>query len=507
MRKNVIKKTWLVLLAGLVLLVLQHRLVGLYYDDFGNTSLSYGYMAEGVEGTNWTVSDLLGWVRWCYFNWGGRVLYAAMFLLPLTRFGALPYMLCQVVVLLLIFWFSVRFVNLETDKQDNFKILLLFLILYGLLGQDVHRFGTYWASASVLYVWPMLPLFMSAFLYGKKEMLQKQGLKNEWKWNLLLLILVFFATFSQEQVGAFVVVYYVFMALIGHWKVWKEHWKTDVTVVGGSVVSYLVLFFAPGNFARLNSTEFAQLSLIEKFKYNYPQIVRGFFIYGLSWMNLVLTLLLLYASVRLYKESKKAIILVVLSVCSAIFSLYKLTGISLLPEITELFCETVVMLNLIVTVTIYMAMKKRISMIAMMYAGGASVVCLLVSPTVNIRSYLGYIFAAFIIIASLFADWSCDMAQMKRQKYICVAIGLLGLFSFRNYYNIERGYSRNYENLMYNDKVLREYENEEMLILKKLPESYYAVQMPYDEGFGYIEYWMKEYYDIPENVKFIWVTL
>ena len=52
-------------------LFMQHRLVGMYYDDFGNASLSYGYDSSSIIGTNYTIMDLAKWSKFIYLNWGG----------------------------------------------------------------------------------------------------------------------------------------------------------------------------------------------------------------------------------------------------------------------------------------------------------------------------------------------------------------------------------------------------------------------------------------------------
>ena len=64
----------------LIALVIQHSFVGLCFDDYGNGSLSYGYEVAGVDGTNFSLRDLCKWAKEIYFNWGGRLLYACLFL-------------------------------------------------------------------------------------------------------------------------------------------------------------------------------------------------------------------------------------------------------------------------------------------------------------------------------------------------------------------------------------------------------------------------------------------
>ena len=54
-------------------LELFHSFIGMYFDDYGNASLSYGYHAD-VLGMNWTLEDLGQWAHWIYFNFSGRIM-------------------------------------------------------------------------------------------------------------------------------------------------------------------------------------------------------------------------------------------------------------------------------------------------------------------------------------------------------------------------------------------------------------------------------------------------
>lgn len=91
-------------------------MVGMYYDDFGNASLSYGYDSSQIAGTNYSMKDLYMWAKYIYFNWGGRIIYALM-LIPLLK-------------------------------------------------NEILTMGMYWASASVLYVWPVLFFILLILHYG-----------------------------------------------------------------------------------------------------------------------------------------------------------------------------------------------------------------------------------------------------------------------------------------------------------------------------------------------------
>ena len=150
-----------------IFLFSQYRLVGMYYDDFGNASLSYGYDAQ-IVGTNYTIKDLLQWAGYIYMNWGGRIIYALM-LIPLLKTGSHLFMMIQVIIIILTLIVMYFIAKKIADETNGILIIISFALIYGLLQGDILTQGFYWASASVLYVWPMLPFMLTILLYGMIE--------------------------------------------------------------------------------------------------------------------------------------------------------------------------------------------------------------------------------------------------------------------------------------------------------------------------------------------------
>lgn len=82
-------------------------------------------------------------------------------------------------------------------------------------------------------------------------------------------------------------------------------------------------------------------------------------------------------------------------------------------------------------------------------------------------------------------------------------LGILLWYGLSFYIPIWKGYFENYTTIVENDNILSSYKNGNYIILKKLPQKQYANDMPYDQGKEYIEMFMKQYYDIPKDVLFI----
>ena len=93
---------------------------------------------------------------------------------------------------------------------------------------------------------------------------------------------------------------------------------------------------------------------------------------------------------------------------------------------------------------------------------------------------------------------------------ICERQRLL-VYALCNFCSFIGGYRRNDEINKINHyklaeigKSYKEGLNIEEVELYKLYDDRYETNMPYQEGFEYIEYWMKNYYELPREIRFYW---
>ena len=488
----------------LCLLLIQHRYVGLYFDDYGNASLSYGYTAPDVYGTNWKISDIIEWAKWCYLNWGGRILYAAVVLFPLIKHSALPFMLIQAFVITGILWLIYKLAMNETKSvKENVYLAVMLIALFFLIGQDVHKYGTYWASASVLYIWPLFPFLLSIYLYGITEKTYLIVKKSYVKINILQIVLIFFSTFSQEQVGFSVIVFYFILIGVQHWKKWKLYYQIDAPILITACVSYAFLFAAPGNFKRLGTSAFSELSFSEKISYNFPIIVRYFFANGMKWLNVFLVLMVLIGAIRLLKVKKSAWLAVGSSAVAFLLCCVSLKK-PVFGETYGVVLGCYVLLTVVIVTTIYCCVYGRIKIMALMYAGGLSVGCLVISPAIDLRSYLEYIFVVMLVSCMYFQDICIILREKSKIRGVYAIIACILIVAGNNYIKILSGYRENYPSLHYNEDTLKKYDGREKIYLKKTPNLNYRGPMPYEENYEGTEFWMKEYYNIPFETEFIW---
>lgn len=507
----------LVFFSIFLVLFIQHSFIGIYFDDYLNGALAYGKRIANVAGTNFTISQLFEWSSWIYQNWGGRLLFADLFLIPMLRNGARLYWAIQSIVVTLILFYSYKISMIYVNKQKINKMIVILCLLIGyfLIERELVVNGLYWASASILYIWPILPLVMFIYYFILATRFIEEKNKCSYKYYLGLSVLVLFVCSSQEQ---FCVAFFGFLItyiLFKHIKDLKKYLKLDVTVGLIGLFFSLVLLLAPGNFARMDANvAFSSMSFFEKILYNFPKILELLFIKEMRMYNFLLTFIgiLLSISLYIYKKVKvQYLAFPVLMLCSFVIS-YFYSGSEAILSIGRFLT---LVLYLVTYITYYI--KKDIGEItAYLILCAGSIFCLLLSPSLVCRSLFPYLFIVYIIIAISISNLKTDFEIMndKIQKNIlsiAIVLGLLipGVYGIKNALEITRGYYANSFLNQYNDKMLRisaaKARNEEIdeIVVYKLLTSYSSV-MPYHEGFEHVNEWIKEYYDIPKNVKIVW---
>ena len=124
-------------------------------------------------------------------------------------------------------------------------------LLYGTFQIMLFRGSIFWITASILYVFPILPFLMFIYHY-----ILNDNKNHIVIYYILCGLLVFLASFSQEQISA-MVVGYIAMLIV-------------------SLIGFAILMLAPGNSIRMlhpTSVSFYSLGLIDKIKLNLPQII------------------------------------------------------------------------------------------------------------------------------------------------------------------------------------------------------------------------------------------
>lgn len=505
--------TFVLILIGFIM---QFRLVGMYYDDYGNASLSYGYDSSHIRGTDYTLNDLLTWAKWIYFNWSGRVLYA-LFLIPLLKSGSDLYMFVEAIVLTLIFVYMYKIVKRYAGiEKDNPLIVIGFVIMYGLLYGTILNWGIYWASASVLYLLPVLPFLIFIEMYDKVESKITCHEKVTSSSYLKLFLLIPLITLSQEQVGGAFLVWLICRIVLGHIKTEKKYLKLDILVVLWTSLTFIIMFGAPGNWVRMNgSGEFAQLSLFGKVKHNLPILLMVLVDGDLIGINTLLWVsgVLMISALCIITRQKRHIFWFVGIIPYGYTILERF--LSLMNYHNPIWSEKLRYTSFILFILVmfflmlrFFLVINKIAFVAVMISAVASVACLLISPVHPYRATLPYVFLCMIFIAICFSIFYKVCNNIIMQLIVGVMICIVASFSTNNLMKTYEGYEKNAFIDSYNISVLEEYNGKdtEMVLLKYVNEEYRG-PAAHDELFSATETWMKEYYNIPYEVEFVWKSI
>lgn len=497
----------LVYLIIFILLFLQHNVVHMYYDDFGNASLSYATTIENVIGTDYTFKQLIEEAIITYFNFGGRILYGIIATLLLKN-GIKAFMMTQIFVIIGIFYMVSSIVT-KITKKESYLWPALCMILYMLLDITIMRHGAYWASASILYLWPLLPFLTLVNYYMSNNELIKKGEKTNYlKYIMINIPLIIFTVFSQEQIGVGFIAFLVFYILFDHIKEIKKFIKYDLFTLIFSIITYLFLFLAPGNWARMadHNGDFANLSFFEKISINIPKVFDLLFkVKGSIYINILISLVLIYMVnkfIKKYKEDKRYYLLLLPIVGMVISYILYDQQYYAYPRRLALI-GFIILVSLFVSLFMYYKENKELRYLSISIGAASSVFCLLMSPYLPERCVMPCIFIMFIPIISIGYDL---YKKNKTFKTLVIILLLLCLYyGIKNYRSIYLGYKNNdvtnKENY-YKLEHYKKYSNNNNIELCKVENSLYGSSQPYEENY---DYWIHEYFDIPNNIEMEWI--
>ena len=505
----------------LIFLIIQHQFLYMHHDDYGYASLSYAYLVDGVSGTNYSLGQIFEFLIGHYQIWGGRILYYFFEIVLLGYTGLAGYRIVQALAIFGIFFVIYKIMcKVLENKIERWKLALTCMLLYGVIEIMTFRTGIFWISAAVSYVIPILFLLIYIYMYmfkiGKKQTNSKS--KNI-LYMCIMGVSIFLATFSQEQVGVaslmFVLIYTVYNAIKN-----KKLSKLDITMSIIAVVGFAILMLAPGNQLRKEhptSIDFYQKPLIERTFQGLKSTIEGNFgadnkIFGLFFFTTVL--IANVQNIRKKYGNKWINSISILSTAGITFFMFiKTEGYftyiyNLVSQhkyilgATILF--TVLQLGLIAyTITIYLWNKKSEGIINLFYCAIISQGVMIVAPYFASRSSIVFEILYCIIGLKIIGDLYKE--KDAKQIITCMMIPFL-LICLLNMLMITKGYYENSYVNAQNDQKLRAVSEQiangeeiTQITLKQLPNILYSGEQPYTEGNDYIKYYIRQYYNLPEN--------
>ena len=245
-----------VMLIGSLAFIWQMKQVVLYADDYSLGIISKGGLKEIFEHFGHS-----------YRNWGGGLtpLNATLFLL----FDLKVWKVFQCAIVILIVVLVTKMITQESKKNKAFVASIIWLCLF-MLNIWVSREVLYWLDGALAYQLTAFEVLLY-FYYLYTRIHLKISKKYD---KIVLPVIAFLAGWTSPQVGLIAIllpmILIVWEKFIKKEKVSKFYYVT--TIIG--ILGFAILYFAPGNMARMNiqSAEFASYSLLEKVMFRVEEV-------------------------------------------------------------------------------------------------------------------------------------------------------------------------------------------------------------------------------------------
>ncbi len=521
MKKNR-EKIFLVVIFSIftVFLIFQHQFLYLCHDDYGYGALQY---VEGVttdvKGTDYSFFRIFEFLKGHYINWGGRIVAFFFEIVILHYFNLQGFRIIQSLIILGIFILIYKILRKCLDEKINSPLIaLVTVILYGVTELGTFNHGFFWISASVAYVFPIFFLFLFIYQYSFARNENQSLLKKILK-NIIITISIFLATFSQEQI-AVASLTYILSFTIYHIVKNKKINKLDIFFSIISIISFLTLILAPGNEIRKqhpSNSGYYQLPFLQQIKIGILNTIEGNF----NENNKIFSYLFFGTTILFgIKNLKKDIGFKKLNVLSliSVYGIFLLTFIKpqgyfkFLIYFSEnnlykigIIVITLLQLCLIAyTITIYLWNRNLKELVVLFWAGILSQGGMIITAFFPLRASIIFEYIYYIIAILILGD--VYLEKNIKEIVICSVVPFL-LFCILNIVRITNGYLENSKINKENEKKLttasRQIKNGEdvdKIILKKLPNVLYCGEQPYMDGYDYILGWMKEYYNLPSEI-------
>lgn len=505
-----------------------HAYIHLSHDDYGFATLSYfGNFNDDIQGRYFTFNQMLDFLGEYYSILGGRML-PTFTLLSLLRWDFWVFRIAQSIVLTLILFFSMKLI-LDTDHPGGKGVVIAVILigLYGLIPIQLHKDGIYWASASVLYVWPFLWIFGAGLLLHRYSTQARPQ-----PWSLVLLSALFVGIGLSQEQTFFVALGMLLGLLITHIleKRPSSVIKADLLCLVMLLVGFGILILAPGNAVRASNAIYADfygLNYLHRIRAHLPSfllIVFGRQNWAIYGFLLAANLLTLLTFIRESKKHKAGYLFLAISQSTfltiIVLSSFSNGLIRTVPSVTasvrwisERLVQSVwfwyVFLLLVSLPGFLFSYHKRSYILFGIYVGGvAAQLTTLVIPAVNFRYALILMFAMFPLLAQQLAD-SLENINLRGVKPVVLSLlVLLALLIFGSIlvkYQQNSPIHRENQRILQSTQVVIEQGLEVQKInLYRLVDDQYSGAMPYMQGYYYINLWIKKYYRLPMATELNW---
>jgi len=472
--------------------------VFMYFDDFGYASLSYGYVEPNVQGQNFTFSQLQHFLWQTYLGWSGRVVFPGLKILMLKNIWI--YRIAQSVSVLISFIFLYRF---SSGKRLSAVTALFSISLYGVFSFEMFRTGFYWFSASATYVLPLAFFFAGCLIMRNIE----NNPKNKLGHIILGSFSFFMAGISQEQTALTLAAFITILCILDYIRC-KKNISFRFPLLAASIFGSGILLSAPGNFKRFQSHGLeAPMSLFQKITRNLDLMSRH---YLDSNANMIFILLfscfVCYICYILLKSNKlNKVLFLAIFPCSLFFIILSILSpfkdiFSILNVVLPVSFYIYVLFSLYIISKYLVLIKDRYLTALFFGALFSQITMLFYSPYIVERMEIIFYFALFALFIHTFTDMQATISKEKLFVWVLLPIVLM---SSVNLTYKTRGYLLNKPVNIYNDNILRQASQDikagieyTEINLMQMPDARFASDFP-----DYMFFWIREFYDIPNEVE------
>jgi hypothetical protein len=493
-----------------VFLFIQYQTVFLGHDDYGHASLSYLIEEPDVAGDQFTPSQVWHIAMEAYNIVDPRI---GVFLidpwfyragLDVTRIVAVILVFCLFFLMYRLALITDNGVNsVKSNRKAPFIMAVLSASMFGIYTLETYRVGFYWFTACFGYLIPLTVFLLAFLLYCRWS-----------RYNALhltaLALMFFYSSFSQENIYFLVFSSLVFLTifdLIDHRKLILK----NIICIAASLCGIVLQFIAPSNAARVGGIY--SEGILSHIGHRYTEAIP--YLFG-PYNTIFVSVLLLFAivvSFLLWKRKNKGMALLLGLPSMILLALTAVRISSAFSIFGEGNIAVVIISVYLVIFVVGLSMhywKNRLSF-ALFWGSILSMAPCLVAPYIVPRQFI----PLQIIISILFTRELTSVMLSETSGRIFNMLGVfvlcaLVLTASVNLGLIYRGYRANAPYMAYNDAELRRVHSlledgeiiKEVTLYKNNKNGRFAPNQPWwGDGDG-IEYWMKQYYDLPEDMVF-----
>ena len=452
-----------------------------------------------------------------YFRVNGRA--AVHFIVSLFLiFDVYLWRIINPFIIMLMIW-----IIYKNSRTDSIYSLIISILLFFSFSVNVVRESIYWLDGSVNYLYPMLLVFITYYLYRENKASRK-------KIKLTALCISAFISGATMEQSGMIIIGLLLMDIIHD--IYIEKNKILILqklVLISAVLGYLTVVLAPGTFSRFGHDGINIYSFADTIK-----AVAMFTFYNQTAVYLHTALLLI--CFFWLKENNKLI----RPLCFVPIAFFILkTKIEFDNDNLFFICVIIAVICVYLFLLLYTYISKyikeknitEISFLATGFGsqlmlvlssviGGrtllAAILCLCVPVIMGLHRYkdksillyfvlilylLEFNYIISLITLALFAAYK--LSKIKKHDYI-ISILLLAVFSSIIYSSIFIAYYNNSQVHKYNLTAVQNYDNlrDSEIKLRKMRDEYAGVSFIYNSP--YHETWFKRYYKIEQETRIIY---